>query len=107
MNSPTHEEISLCAEKIWQDYDRPTGRDDDIWLEAERQLTAKSVHSPSITTEHAASPTLGEGHSAHALAEKASEKRKEALAPQRPTKSSPKAKPPETGKPLWSKPHSR
>ena len=97
MHSPNHEEISLRAEKIWQDYGRPAGRDNEIWLEAERQLAAKSPHSP----------TLGEGHSAHALVEKATEQRKEALAPKRPGKSSPKAKPPETGKPLWSKPHSR
>ncbi|MFA6287827.1 MAG: DUF2934 domain-containing protein [Opitutaceae bacterium] len=108
MHSPTHEEISRCAETIWQDRGRPAGRDDEIWLEAERQLAAKSSHSPSLKTEHAVvSPTLGEGHSDHALAERASEQRKEAMAPQYPAKSAPKAQPPETGKPLWSKPHSR
>lgn len=32
--------------------------------------------------------------------------KKEARAPQTPTKSAPHTKPPETGKPLWSKPHS-
>ncbi len=99
MHSPTHAEITRRAEKLWQDYGRPAGRDEEIWLEAERTLTAASSKSPS--------QPLGEGHSAHALVEKASEQRKEALAPQRPTKSAPKAQPPETGKPLWSKPHSR
>jgi len=99
MRSPSHEEISICAQKIWRDYGRLAGRDDEIWLEAERQLTAKSPHSSP--------PTLGEGHSTHALAEKATEQRKEVLAPKRPTKSAPKSPPPETGKPLWSKPHSR
>jgi hypothetical protein len=104
MHSPTHEEITQHAEKIWQDKGRPVGCDDEIWLEAERRLTAQSPH---VMTEHATSRTLGESHSDYALAELASEQRKEALAPQYPVKSAPKAAPPETGKPLWSKPHSR
>jgi hypothetical protein len=104
MHSPTHEEITRHAEEIWRHKGRPAGCDNEIWLEAERLLTAGSA---PVKTEHAAARTLGESHSDHAMAEKASEQRKEALAPHYPVKSAPKAAPPETGKPLWSKPHSR
>ena len=106
MHAPTHEEISRCAEKIWQDYGQPAGRDDDIWLEAERRLNARSSQSPAMTT-HKTGPTLGESHSDHALAEQTALQRKETFAPHNPTTSAPHAKPAETGKPLWDKPHSR
>jgi hypothetical protein len=95
MHTPTHEEISRHAETLWQDKGRPSGCDEQIWLEAERELTAK------------AHETLSERESEHAQAELAATRRKEALAPQRPTKSAPKPQPAETGKPLWSQPHSR
>ncbi len=35
---PTHEEISQRAEQIWEQYGRPTDRDEEIWFEAEKQL---------------------------------------------------------------------
>ena len=35
---PSHEDISQRARKLWEGYDRPQGRDEAIWLEAERQL---------------------------------------------------------------------
>jgi hypothetical protein len=38
----THEEISARAQAIWEQQGRPHGRDDQIWLEAERQLGARS-----------------------------------------------------------------
>ena len=38
--------------------------------------------------------------------EKLQQQRKAAREPQLPTKEAPKPKPPETGKPLWDKPHS-
>jgi hypothetical protein len=95
MHTPTHEEITRQAETLWLDKGRPTGCDDEIWLEAERELTAQ------------ANATLSESESEHAKAELAATQRKESLAPQRPTKSAPKPVPAETGKPLWSQPHSR
>lgn len=39
-------------------------------------------------------------------AAKAEQQKKEARAPQQPTKDAPKQKPPESGKPIWDKPHS-
>jgi hypothetical protein len=38
----THEEISARAQAIWEQQGRPYGRDEEIWLEAERQLGARS-----------------------------------------------------------------
>jgi hypothetical protein len=34
----THEEIARHARNLWEQYGRPAGRDEQIWLEAERQL---------------------------------------------------------------------
>ena len=35
---PSHDDIAKRARELWEGYDRPQGRDDAIWLEAERQL---------------------------------------------------------------------
>jgi hypothetical protein len=35
---PTQESISQRARELWERYGRPDGRDNEIWLEAERQL---------------------------------------------------------------------
>lgn len=35
---PTPEEISARAEVLWRAKGEPQGRDEEIWLEAERQL---------------------------------------------------------------------
>lgn len=35
---PLHEEISACARELWRKYGCPVGRDEAIWLEAERQI---------------------------------------------------------------------
>lgn len=37
---PSHEEIAGRARQLWSDYGQPSGRDEEIWLEAERQLRA-------------------------------------------------------------------
>lgn len=34
----SHEAISQRARELWESYGRPEGRDNEIWLEAERQL---------------------------------------------------------------------
>lgn len=45
----SHQEISRRAEELWRQYGCPQGRDEAIWLEAERQLrgTASSLSAPS------------------------------------------------------------
>lgn len=44
---PTPEQISRRAKALWESYDRPTGRDEEIWLEAERQLRESLVAATS------------------------------------------------------------
>ena len=40
---PTHEEISQRAQALWAQRGQPSGQDDEIWLEAERQLLAEAA----------------------------------------------------------------
>jgi hypothetical protein len=35
---PLQEDIAACARELWKKYGCPVGRDEQIWLEAERQL---------------------------------------------------------------------
>lgn len=45
---PSHEQITIRAELLWKAQGSPTGRDEEIWLEAERQLfdEARELISP-------------------------------------------------------------
>jgi len=142
--TPTREEISLRAWSIWQAHGCPTGRDEEFWFEAERELTTPTSadNVPSATDGRGngnsqgkrkteADPTpkdlkptsdsdrlRGEMASeseveyhisppvSDAEAIKSALQTRDARAPQRPTKQAPKAKPPESGKPIWKKPHS-
>jgi hypothetical protein len=129
-NSPTHEAISQRAQELWEKQGRPQGRDTEIWLEAERQL--------STTTDAANSPSRvkgrGEGNSQRADAPsnrdgtdptaenvlkhpvgapgpqepdaRFAQQKKDARAPKVPAKSAPRPEPAESGKPLWDRPHS-
>ncbi len=45
----SHDEISRKAKELWENYGRPEGRDDEIWLEAERSLAGTS--SPRTSEE--------------------------------------------------------
>lgn len=38
MDKPSDEQISKRAREIWEENHRPTGRDDEFWHEAEREL---------------------------------------------------------------------
>jgi hypothetical protein len=119
MNSPTHEEIALQAQWLWRDRGCPEGLDDQIWLEAERQLKDKSNGSakrtPDEITERAKSETAAESmveyHISPPVSEqeaiRASMMKQEARAPKTPKRNAPKPKPPESGKPVWDRPHSR
>lgn len=44
---PSHEEISRRAQELWERYGRPTGRDEEIWLEAERALQTTPEAAPT------------------------------------------------------------
>ena len=130
--SPTHEEITHRAQEIWQQSGSPFGRDTEIWLEAERQLSAGSEDAQAKSTTREAPRVTSESKGAVKFADKiksettvetrvehplspaipdeaavrAALQRKEARAPKVPTKIAPKEQPPETGKPLWDRPHS-
>lgn len=43
---PTHEEIARRAKHLWQDRGCPQGQDDEIWLQAENQLTNQPFDEP-------------------------------------------------------------
>src|SRR4051812_24285892 len=95
--TPTHEDITQRARELWESKGSPQGQDDEIWLEAEQQL--------SRAPKNSSSGTVSEAESDHAKNEQQAENRKEAMAPQTPRKTAPKAKPAPSGKPIWSVPH--
>ncbi len=111
MNTPTHDEIALQAQQLWRNRGCPDGCDTEIWLEAERQLSggrtagtfaerAKAETAAESEVEYHLSPAQTEQKSIQAAMQKEA-----ARAPQVPHNPAPTAKPPETGKPLWTRPH--
>lgn len=48
----THEQISRRAQELWEKYGRPSGRDEEIWLEAERSLQgpAAPTAAPEVSS---------------------------------------------------------
>jgi hypothetical protein len=38
LTKPTEEQIRQRAQEIWEENHRPTGRDDEFWYQAEREL---------------------------------------------------------------------
>ena len=127
MPSPTHQTIAHRAHQLWQDYGQPSGRDTAIWLEAEQQtaLGASGTQSSSMvstapvahvatfgerTRSEAAAESVVEYHRSPAIPDEAAIQaalmKQTARAPQVPRHTGPKAKPTESGKPLWNTPHS-
>jgi hypothetical protein len=108
-NTPTHEEIAQHAQHLWRDRGCPPGMDTEIWLEAERQLSSKKTTSPfgaRASAETAAESEI-EYHISPAVPQQeaiqAALQKQAARAPQVPSHTGRKAKPPESGKPVWSK----
>lgn len=154
--TPTHDDIARRAHELWVAWGNPDGRDEEIWLLAERQLltpgaadnapsetggrgsgntqeshssadpTSAELKNPAARPPSPGSPGIaeterlrGEFASESAVeniisppipaddAIRAALQKREARAPINPTKhDAAKAKPPESGKPLWNKPHS-
>lgn len=112
MNTPTHDEIARQAQEFWQDRGCPTGCDTVIWLEAEQALT--NGLPAALFSERAVAETTAESlvefHVSPAFPEQEAIQialqKQTARAPQVQHHTGPKAKPPETGKPLWTKHHS-
>jgi hypothetical protein len=116
---PTHEDVARRAYEYWQQQGSPDGRDQEIWFEAERQLATEATALKSSLpewqsdrakqTETAATPAPSSQDAAHPAAQPkvSQQQKKEARSPQLPHKNAPKVTPPESGKPLWDRPHSR
>lgn len=47
----THEEIARRARGLWEQYGQPCGRDEQIWLEAERQLRGLDLTDPKVAAK--------------------------------------------------------
>jgi hypothetical protein len=43
----SQDEISRRAQQLWEEYGRPVGRDEEIWLQAERDLKKTSEPTPA------------------------------------------------------------
>ena len=112
MSTPTHDEISSEAQKLWQNRACPADCDTEIWLEAERKLTKDPAANTfaARTSAEAASESEVENLLSPAESEQmsiqAAVQKENARAPQVPRHTGPKTKPAETGKPLWNRPHS-
>ncbi len=131
MKTFTHEEVAQRAREIWWLRGQPNGRDNEIWLEAERQLAAGTPGSQAAAVDPVILPVIDEGtdpeFARRVKADMASEsavefqispsipeedairaalQKNQSRAPMRPAKAAPSAVPAATGKPLWSKPHS-
>lgn len=111
-NPPTHDEISRRAYQLWHEYGSPTDRDLEIWLNAERQLTAKAAAADPVAAAQSetAAESLVEYHISPAIPDQeaiqAALQKQTARAPQIAHHTGPHAKPPVTGKPLHDRPHS-
>lgn len=113
-NPPTEQEIARRARDIWDKRGQPAGQDTPIWLEAERQLSAPAQPATPTQTERLRGEMASESEVEFQItpavpddeAIKAALQKRGARAPKVPHANAPQAKPPETGKPLWPKPHS-
>ena len=107
MKTPTHAEVAHGAHQIWQDSGCADGRDVENWLEAEHRLATRLVGASAAAPTFGPAPVFNESFRDRAPAEAADAQLQEARAPITPQKSAPKSKPAESGKPIWSQPHSR
>ncbi|MDI1319195.1 MAG: DUF2934 domain-containing protein, partial [bacterium] len=64
MTTPTHDEISKRAFQLWHEYGSPAGRENETWLSAERQLTAKAAETTATLATHAAHDAQHESQAA-------------------------------------------
>ncbi len=118
MKTPTHDDIAQQAHHLWQDRGCPTNCDTAIWLEAEQQLCtsqaeesepradafvtyARGFNRPENPISYQVPPAATEQQ-----VMQADQQKEDARAPQVPRHTGPKGKPPESGKPIWSKSHS-
>jgi hypothetical protein len=71
INSLTHDAISQRAQEIWQNEGQPTGRDTEIWLTAEQQLSEPAPTSAARLTSETAAESVVEFHLPSSTSEEA------------------------------------
>lgn len=98
MNTPTHDEIAKLADQLWRNQGSPSGRDTEIWLEAERKLNKNPVPDSEVETHLSVQP--------EEKFIKAAAKKEAARADQVAQHTIPKPAPAQTVKPLWPRSHS-
>lgn len=100
-----HDDIARQARLLWQERGCPVGCDDEIWIEAERQMSgaegAKPVTAPENFATNPVSPAMAAKEAITTALQK-----QEARAPQVPHHTGPRAQPAVTGKPVWPQGHS-
>ena len=98
MNKPTHAEIAGQAESLWRARGCPVGRDSEIWLEAERQLSQRLPSAdnpkPESFTERAKAETAAESVVEYYISPAGSEQEAIQAAIQKQEPRAPKTKPP-------------
>jgi len=52
MELQTQEEIRLRAHELWEKAGKPAGREDQFWLEAERQLSEERIRHELKTPDN-------------------------------------------------------
>ena len=57
---PLHDETSSRARELWEKYGRPVGRDQEIWLEAERQLLGVDSRVRKVGTGNVSAPAYAQ-----------------------------------------------
>lgn len=74
MKTLSHDEVAQCAHQIWQEYGQPSGRDEEIWYEAERRLQAgrKDSDDDADVSRREADTTTTESKGAGGLADRLS-----------------------------------
>jgi len=106
MQIPVHQAIAERAYQLWENNGCSQEQDVENWLNAESELTAESSDASEPSPAHEPVWTKKETQSDSALAEKAAQQRHDSRAPITPQIKAPTFPPSETGKPLWSRPHS-
>ena len=64
---PPHEQIAVRAELLWKAKGSPSGRDEEFWLEAERQLSTEAreiLNETSTPSSEDPNPSMGAQSSA-------------------------------------------
>lgn len=54
---PRHDEVARRARALWEKYGKPVGRDEEIWLEAERELRGISFPTSGGTVRYQSTRT--------------------------------------------------